>query len=59
LRRPAVLRRDPRPVAALRRTLAARLVVARFNLGRRAVFALRLFFAIFAMCFSLSFSLSC
>jgi hypothetical protein len=34
-----------------------RLAVVRFVFGRRAVFALRLFFAIFAMCFSLSFSL--
>jgi hypothetical protein len=39
------------------RRLAVRLAVVRFVFGRRAVFALRLFFAIFAMCFSLSFSL--
>ena len=56
LRRAAVLRRDVRPVAALRRRPPARLVAARFSFAVRVGFALRLLFVIFAMGFSLSFS---
>jgi hypothetical protein len=51
LRRAAVLRRAVRPAAVLRRALPARLLSVRFTLGRRAAFALRFFFTIFAICF--------
>ena len=58
LRRAAVLRRAGRPAAVLRRALPARLLSVRFTFGRRVALALRFFFTIFAICFSLSFSLS-
>ena len=51
------VRRTARPLAALRRPV--RLLAVRFTREARAGFALRLLFMIFAMCFSLSVSLSC
>jgi len=53
------VRRTARPLAALRRVLPLRLLAVRFTREARAGFALRLLFMIFAMCFSLSVSLSC
>ena len=52
-------RRAARPLAALRRVLPARLLTVRLTRKARAGFALRLLFMIFAICFSLSVSLSC
>jgi hypothetical protein len=47
-----------RGVATFRRLPPARLLAVRFTRKARAGFALRLLFVFFAMCFSLSFSLS-
>jgi hypothetical protein len=58
LRRAGALRRE-RAVAALRRRLPGRFSAVFCGLARRAGFALRLLFVIFAICCSLSFSLCC